>query len=617
MPTFWILALVMGAVAAAFVCWPLLRDRDVRASSALRARSNLAIFEDRLAEIEADLAEQRIEAREFDSLKAELERSLLKDVDATELDVAPGAKETSRGRVAIIAGAALVPLLALVLYADWGASFGALGELQLAEDVQRLDAPRGADGRGAPDAGEMAEVAARLEARLAREPEDPDGWFLLGRTRLNLGDYEAAARAFGRVAGLTGGSIVPLVFQTQALYLAEDRRLTTRVRAVMDRVLAVEPEQPIMLELLAMDAFQSQRFAEAAGLFERVLRTDIQDPARREFLQDGVARARELAGMPAGVAGGGGPASGDAASRGPAAGGSASRDAASRGSASRGPASRGPDDAGMEIRVQVELAPELLTNLPDSARVFVLARAAGGPRMPLAVERVAPGRSIDVTLSAADAMSPAMTIDTVDAVEVVARLSMAGTAMPGEGDQESVAGPIDTGRSAAVRLFLGAGAPAPVVRTLEAQAAAPAVADGGRAASSPAPPPTPAPDVGDPADDASVRLLVEVDPALEVPAGATLFVFAREVDGPPMPVAVARLEASALPALVNLDDAMAMVPGRTLSSIVASGGALQAVARVSADGGVTPRSGDLEGVSTKLDPASSRVVPLLIDRRIP
>lgn len=589
MPTFWILALVMGAVAAAFVCWPLLRDRDLRASGALRARSNLAIFEDRLAEIEADLAEGRIEAREFESLKTELERSLLEDVDAAELEADPARSGSSRGRFVILASALLVPLLALVLYADWGASFGALGELQLAEDVRRLDAPRGASGESeAAAAGEMNAVAARLEARLASEPEDPDGWFLLGRTRLSLGEFEAAARAFGRVAELSDGSIVPLVFQTQALYLAADRRLTPRVRTVLDRVLAVEPEQPIMLELLAMEAFQSQRFAEAAGLFERVLQTEIQDPARREFLQDGVTRARELAGLPPGGAG-----------------------AAATGSA----AATVQSGSGTAIRVRVELAPELLAGLPSSARLFVLARAADGPRMPLAVERLAPGRSVEVTLTAADAMSPAMTIETVDAVEVVARLSMTGTAMPGEEDQEAVAGPVATARSSEVRLSLGPGAPDPVVRMLEVPtvAAPPAgpdspsvAADGdaptGSTESAPA---------------AAVQLLVEVDPALSVPDGATLFVFAREIDGPPMPVAVARLSAAELPALVTLDDTMAMVPGRTLAGIVASGGTLQAVARVSADGGVTPRAGDLEGVSAQLDPGNRRVVPLLIDRRIP
>ncbi|HSG91345.1 MAG TPA: c-type cytochrome biogenesis protein CcmI [Pseudomonadales bacterium] len=576
MTLFWILALLMGALAAAFVLWPLLRHGDGRAAGELRARSNLAIFEDRLAELEADRREGRIGADEFEALRSELERSLLRDVDAEDLDADPeaaAAPGAGAGRGLVFAGAVLVPLLAVVLYADWGASFGALAELELAEDVRQLDAADGPEGE--QHDGDMNALAARLEARLAADAEDPDGWFLLGRTRLNLGDFEGAAVAFGKVAELTGGGLVPRVFQTQALYLADDRRLTARVRAVMDQVLAIDPEQAIMLELLAMDAFQDQRFAQAADLFERVLRTEIPDPARREFLEDGRVRARELAGLP--------PAPLAGAAPGPAVAASVAGDA-----------------AGIGIRVRLSVAPALLENLPDSARIFVLARAAGGPRMPLAVERHAPTERLDVRLDAGDAMSPAMSISSAPRVEVLARLSMSGTAMAGEGDVEIVAGPVPTDRSSEIELRLGAdGSPEPVIRLLDAPvaAAAPAAPE---ASSTPA------------AGATALRVLVEVEAGLQVPPDATLFVFAREVGGPPMPIAVQRLRAADLPALVSLDDSMAMVPGRTLSSVAR----VQVVARVSASGGVSAAAGDLEGVSEVIEGPTARVVPLLIDRTI-
>ena len=179
-----------------------------------------------------------------------------------------------------------------MLYADWGFSLGALADLALAEDVQGLAAAeRGEEAGG----GEVRDLAVRLAVRLEANPEDLDGWFLLGRTRLQLGEFEGAAQAFGEVASRAPESVAPRVFQAQALYMADDRALTTRVRALVDAVLTLDPQQPIMLELLGMDAFQNRRFAEAADLFARVLGAGIEDEARRRFLEDGLARARELA----------------------------------------------------------------------------------------------------------------------------------------------------------------------------------------------------------------------------------------------------------------------------------------------------------------------------------
>ena len=107
------------------------------------------------------------------------------------------------------------------------------------------------------------------------------------------------------------------------------------------------------------------------------------------------------------------------------------------------------------------------------------------------------------------------------------------------------------------------------------------------------------------------RSLVELAEGLAPAPGATLFVFARAVEGPRMPVAVARLAAAELPTLVTLDDSMAMMPGRTLSAA----GPVELVARVTTSGGVAASAGDLEGSTGPLDPAATRrVIPLLVDR---
>jgi cytochrome c-type biogenesis protein CcmH len=109
----------------------------------------------------------------------------------------------------------------------------------------------------------------------------------------------------------------------------------------------------------------------------------------------------------------------------------------------------------------------------------------------------------------------------------------------------------------------------------------------------------------------SIPVLVELAEGLVPAPDATVFVFAREVGGPPMPLVVARLTAAELPTVVTLDDSMAMMPGRGL----AAAERVELVARVTRSGGVSAAPGDLEGSAGPVTPAAAgRVVPLLIDR---
>ncbi|WP_458072033.1 tetratricopeptide repeat protein [Rhodanobacter sp. BL-MT-08] len=91
----------------------------------------------------------------------------------------------------------------------------------------------------------------------------------------------------------------------------------------------------------------------------------------------------------------------------------------------------------------------------------------------------------------------------------------------------------------------------------------------------------------------ALRVNVQLAPALSarVGRGDTLFIYARPPDGPPMPLAVARMEADTLPVSVTLTDAMAMTPQRTLSSVPK----VFVGARISHSGQAIAQPGDLEG----------------------
>jgi cytochrome c-type biogenesis protein CcmH len=125
----------------------------------------------------------------------------------------------------------------------------------------------------------------------------------------------------------------------------------------------------------------------------------------------------------------------------------------------------------------------------------------------------------------------------------------------------------------------------------------------------------PAPQTVAAAADASILVSVTLDPAVAGNASPTdtVFVFARAVSGPPMPLAAARLTVADLPTEVILDDSSAMMPQMKLSSFEV----VDVVARVSRSGQPTASSGDIEGIERGVSTAAAQDVAIVIANLIP
>ncbi|MCO6411271.1 MAG: c-type cytochrome biogenesis protein CcmI [Thiogranum sp.] len=113
----------------------------------------------------------------------------------------------------------------------------------------------------------------------------------------------------------------------------------------------------------------------------------------------------------------------------------------------------------------------------------------------------------------------------------------------------------------------------------------------------------------------AIEVTVRLDPALTQQAapGDTVFIFARAVEGPRMPLAIVRKQVADLPVSVRLDDSLAMTPAMVLSNFdqVAVG------ARVSRSGNAMAQSGDLEGLTSPVQVARGEAVEVVIDAAVP
>lgn len=125
-----------------------------------------------------------------------------------------------------------------------------------------------------------------------------------------------------------------------------------------------------------------------------------------------------------------------------------------------------------------------------------------------------------------------------------------------------------------------------------------------------------APDTGQQqSGSGAIEVTVRLDPALAQQAspGDTVFIFARAVEGPRMPLAIVRKQVADLPVSVRLDDSLAMTPAMVLSNFdqVAVG------ARISRSGNAMAQSGDMEGLTSPVQVARGEAVEVVIDAAVP
>ncbi|SDO24330.1 c-type cytochrome biogenesis protein CcmI [Pseudomonas jinjuensis] len=374
---FWLAAGLLLLVALAFLLIPLLRGRRAQAEED-RTALNVALYQERLAELDAQHDAGTLDDAQLAAGRAEAARELLADTEGGDED-----RRSRLGRAAPLIAAVLLPVLGLALYMHWGAS----DKVELAREF--ATAPHS-----------MEEMTARLERAVKAQPDSAEGWYFLGRTYMTQERVEDAARAFEQAARLSNRQPEVLGQWAQALYFAGGKKMTDQVRSLADEALKGDPQEVTTLGLLGIAAFEDSDYAGAVKYWERLVAVLPADDPSRSALQGGIERARQRM--------------------------------ADRGETP--PASSQPAPAsGVTLTVRVDIADALKAQVKPDDSVFVFARAVSGPPMPLAVKRIkVADLPSEVALSDADAMMPQLKLSNFPQVQLVARISRSGNATAGE-----------------------------------------------------------------------------------------------------------------------------------------------------------------------------------------
>lgn len=416
MMSLWVGASLLSVVALGFVFWPLLKQRRDTATIALanevnsRLDENIRLFREHVAELDVQLADGRIDQAQYNQLKLEQERTLLEDEASVRaaLPVSIG----KFGAKTLVGVAILVLAGTWSLYHHLGSSADV--EVRQAQELkQQLDAEDIKAGRN-PDSVRTRELNRLIEARLANNPENLQYWFFLARNYMELNEFDKAVGAYQHVLQRDKESPMVMAELAQAMFLRDGRQTNPSIVDLVTKVLKAEPDNTMALGLAGIDAFAKKDYVNAIKHWERVIKLVGEDTPTGQSLSAGIERAATLFFNE---------------------GGTIEQLEASR--------------KGRQIGVMVKLA-ETVKATPEQV-VFVYARAYQGAKMPLAIDRVKVSDLPRVVLlNESMAMTPAMSLGSIDKIELVARISTDGTATAKPGDWEGSLGPVDLTNSAPV-----------------------------------------------------------------------------------------------------------------------------------------------------------------------
>ena len=395
----------------------------------------IASLRDKLKQLRALRDSGTMDATAYESARVQLERAVVDRVLADGDASRPKADGPRLSKRLVSVLAALVLLVAGAGY--WWAGSPSLPSAPMpsAADAAALPGAAGVGPVPPPSAAEQqfAAAAEQLAKKLKDQPDNAEGWAMLARSYARLDRLEEAVPAYAKAVALRGDDARLLVDYADTLAVTNNRSLAGEPTRLIERALKIDPNNVKALALAGTAAFDRKDFASAVGYWEKLVQGAPADAAFVAQVQAGIAEARQLGGLaPAAPLVNSVPVVGAGSTDSAAASPVAASAVATAGSAA--------------IRGMVRLAPDLAKLASPDDTVFIYARAAEGPRMPLAILRKQV-KDLPIAFSLDDsmAMSPAARLSMFAKVVVTARISKSGQAAPSSGDLAGQSAPVSPG----------------------------------------------------------------------------------------------------------------------------------------------------------------------------
>lgn len=396
-----------ASFALSFIIWPLMSKRAPAQSlkKINTSEENLRIYQAQHAELAEELEAGRLSQEDFAASEQELAERLEQEELAAIADSNAASNAGTSKAAAPIKPAYLIIIIALFLgltagiyYATSESSVDALDNLAAqTPPPPPQDLPEDHPNITGPD---IEKMVAGLAERLKAEPDNQEGWVMLGRSYLVLGRYNEAAQAYERASRLSVEDDAELLTNfAETLAFSNNGIFTAEARALLTRALKAAPTHPKALWYAGISAFESGEYTQAITHWE-TLKKHAPPEVVNKVLDDNIARARNLA------------------------------------NPTPEPAPKpAPAVDSSVLNISVALADRLLDKVTPKQTLFIFVKSTDGQPMPLAVtRRTVSDLPLTITLSDKNAMMPSRKLSDFADYFVTARISQSGTATLTTGD---------------------------------------------------------------------------------------------------------------------------------------------------------------------------------------
>ncbi len=397
---FWVIVVLLIVAALLFIIPPLFQaeDESIAADRVKRDELSIAVFKDQVAELERDLNNGTLSQEQFELAKQDIERELLESTQAEQAMQSSGDKIVNAMAAKASAWVIIIalPILTIALYKSFGGGPEAFDPSLVQQQVN-------AEGH---QGGDVEEMIATLTQRLEANPDDAEGWAMLGRSYYFVQQYDTAAKAYeNAIAKFSVESADLYADYADAKALANNRSLLGKPMEAVVRAIQIDPNHTKSLWLAGTGAYQAKDWQKTKQYWEHLLTLMPKGSENAQMIEANLSEVYQFMGQAA-------------------------------------PQQNTTNATSIAtVSGTVELDPAVSSHVSPDDVVFIFARAANGPRMPLAILRKqVRDLPMSFTLDDSMAMTPEMKMSNFSELVIGARVSKSGTAMPGAGDIEGLSG---------------------------------------------------------------------------------------------------------------------------------------------------------------------------------
>jgi cytochrome c-type biogenesis protein CcmH len=416
MTQFWIYAAGLMVLAMAFFVLPILLQRKEKESLS-SDELNLSVFKQQLEELDNDLQVGILDQDRYDAARKDLEKELLIDVNGDRIQTETASSQSGKW---IMSVSVMIPMLALLFYQ-------ALGSPEIIQRLAEGPAPQPQSQahhaqQGGDGMQDMVELVEKLAARLEEQPENLDGWMMLGRSYMAMNQPQKAIAAYERALQISDQHPKLLLAYAEALGMMNGKNFTGKPAELIKKAYSLNPEDPNGVWMMGIVSYQRGAYEQAITHWEQAKVLLGPENASLDTIDNAIGDAREQLGQ--------------------------SREALPSIVQAKAPIKPAAAADAKSVAVEISLAPELSAKAKPTDLVFIYAKALSGPPMPLAAARKqVKDLPLKITLDDSMAMMPQMRLSAFDQVIVGARVSLSGNPSAQSGDLEGEVKPVTPGQS--------------------------------------------------------------------------------------------------------------------------------------------------------------------------